>query len=87
MHTSNLEEYELESEGEGRLPFMLTVPEIKLLLIAGVRPFNIIESRDIFLTRLFVQVGFFLDGKFTHSNIVHIVLIAVTQPTICSSST
>ena len=36
-HKSNLEEYELESEGEGRLPFMLTMPEIKLLGIAGVR--------------------------------------------------
>lgn len=31
---SNLEEYELE--GDGRPPFILTVPEMKLLGIAGV---------------------------------------------------
>ena len=34
-YRSNLEEYEME--GDGRPPFVLTVPEIKLLGIAGVR--------------------------------------------------
>ncbi len=34
-YRSNLEEYELE--GDGRPPFILTVPEMKLLGIAGVR--------------------------------------------------
>ncbi len=38
-YQSDLADYELESNS--RLPFLLSVPEVKLLGIAGVRPFSI----------------------------------------------
>ena len=37
-YKSNLEEYEMDNDGKP--PFILTYPEVKLLGIAGVRAFN-----------------------------------------------
>lgn len=56
---TDLSTYELE--GEGRPPFVLSFPEVKLLGIAGVR-FHVTRPLEKHDTNLSFQVGFFLDG-------------------------